>query len=557
MDRISKDACLMLCDLLALYGVRKAVLSPGSRNAPLIVAMERSGNFDTHIVIDEREAGFVALGMSLASREAVALVCTSGSALLNYAPAVAEACYRRIPLVVISADRPAEWIDQDDSQTIRQPDALANFVRASVDVSESAYAGVDGPWWLNRRLNDTLSAATGRIKGPVHINMQLAEPLTAMTNENTPRVFGTKIDVAVPVGGSLPDALVDTYRNSRKVLVVVGFMEPDPHFGSIVNRLADMGCAVLKEAQSNIDIRSEFVIGTIDATLREIRGCEDEYLPDLVITMGGALLSRHVKAFLRRHAGRMTIWSVGYHDRAVDCFRGLDTRVEMNPCDFVDAILSLDAPKPLSYAQTWRQAALASQRTSSFAEAAPWSDFKAVYNLIEASPRIHLQVSNGTAIRYVQLFSGYGRFASIHCNRGVSGIDGCTSTAIGFSSVRKRPTLFLTGDMSAAYDIGALALPMITPRFKMAVLNNRGGGIFRFIPSTRDLPELERCFAASPRLPLAELARAYGFRYFEATDERSFKNLLPDFFAEAERPALFNIITPAEISAKILTEYFQ
>lgn len=557
MDRISKDACLMLCDLLALYGVRKAVLSPGSRNAPLIIAMERSGDFDTHIVIDEREAAFAALGMSVASQQPVALVCTSGSALLNYAPAVAEACYRRTPLIVISADRPAEWIDQDDSQTIRQPDALANFVRASVDVSESTYAGPDGPWWLNRRLNDVLSAATGRIKGPVHINMQLAEPLTAMTDESTPRVRGTKIDLALPVGDGLPHKLADTYRRSPKVLAIIGFMDPDPQFGEYVNRLADTGCVVLKEAQSNIDGRSEFVSGTIDATLREIRGCEDEYVPDLVITMGGALLSRHIKAFLRRHAGRTTIWSVGHHDHAVDCFRGLDTRVEMDPREFVKAVLALDSQKPLSYAQAWRKASDASRRTAAFASAAPWSDFKAVYELIEASPRLHLQVSNGTAIRYVQLFSGYERFASVHCNRGVSGIDGCTSTAVGFSAVRKRPTLFLSGDMSAAYDIGALALPMITPRFKMAVLNNGGGGIFRFIPSTRNLPELERCFAASPRLPLADLARAYGFRYFEAADEKTFKDLLPDFFAESERPALLNIITPADISAQILTEYFQ
>ena len=516
MDRISKDTCLMLCDLLALYGVRRVVLSPGSRNAPLIVAVGRSGEFLTDVIIDERQAAFAALGMALASSEPVALVCTSGTALLNYTPAVAEAYYRRVPLVVVSADRPAEWIDQDDSQTIRQPGALANIVRDSLDVSEEQYAGPDGPWWLNRRLNDVLANATGRIKGPVHINIRLAEPLTATVQDSVPREHGRKIDVVSVVGGSLPENIALGYSNARRVLVIIGFMNPDPLMNELVNRLADSGCVVLKEAQSNISSCSRNVFPCIDAALKTARPELDNLVPDLVVTMGGSLLSRHVKTYLRRFSCRMTVWSVGWHK------------------------------------------AVRGESPEEFASRASWSDFKAVRTIIDGAPEgIHLQVSNGTAIRYVQLFRNYGKFSSVHCNRGVSGIDGCTSTAAGFASVAEGTTLLLTGDMSAAYDIGALSLPIITPRLRIAVLNNAGGGIFRFIPTSRDLPELEKYFVAKPRLPLERIAEAYGFDYFEADSEKSLLGSLPGFFSDSGRPALLNIITPAELSAEILSEFFR
>ena len=128
---VAKQTCTIVADLLHAWGVEDVVLSPGSRNAPLIMSIVRSGRFRTHVVIDERSAAFIALGMSLASERPVAAVCTSGTALLNYAPAVAEAYYRRVPLIAVSADRPLRWIDQDDSRTIRQAGCLGNIVRAS------------------------------------------------------------------------------------------------------------------------------------------------------------------------------------------------------------------------------------------------------------------------------------------------------------------------------------------------------------------------------------------------------------------------------------------
>jgi 2-succinyl-5-enolpyruvyl-6-hydroxy-3-cyclohexene-1-carboxylate synthase len=179
-------------------------------------------------------------------------------------------------------------------------------------------------------------------------------------------------------------------------------------------------------------------------------------------------------------------------------------------------------------------------------------------SLVEQIPAAYdLQVSNGTAIRYLQLCDYSAIGGSISCNRGVSGIDGCTSTAIGAAMATGRPTLLITGDMSAQYDLGALAIADIPSTFRMAVLNNDGGGIFRFVRSTASLPEREEYFAARVNLPLRQLAEGFGFDYFEATSETELRQAVSEFFdTERQRPAILNIITPAEVSARRLNSYF-
>ena len=212
----------------------------------------------------------------------------------------------------------------------------------------------------------------------------------------------------------------------------------------------------------------------------------------------------------------------------------------------------------MNYSDDWLAiAAKADARLTSFLDDCPWSDFLAAATIMRLIPREwHLQLSNGTSIRYAQLFD-YSKFDSIECNRGVSGIDGSTSTAIGSHVHFDGVTLLMTGDMSAQYDVGALALNEITPRFKMAVLNNGGGGIFRFIKSTSALDELEECFAAKVNLPLKQLADAYGFAYFEADNEETLISEFSRFAGEKSRPAILNILTPPQTSAQILKQFFQ
>lgn len=181
-----KANCRILTEVLVAHGVKRVVCSPGSRNAPLLVAADEEPRLRTTVIIDERTAGFVALGLAQASNAPVALVCTSGTALLNYAPAVAEAYYQGLPLIVVSADRPERWIDQDDSQTLRQPGALANFVKRSVDLPDVMSSDRDMMLYVNRLVNDAMIEATRRRRGPVHINVRLNEPLSGQKAEPLP-----------------------------------------------------------------------------------------------------------------------------------------------------------------------------------------------------------------------------------------------------------------------------------------------------------------------------------------------------------------------------------
>lgn len=558
MNSTNKLSCQTIINLLSQYGVEDVVLSPGSRNTPLIIAANRSHSLRTRVVIDERSAGFIALGIAIETRRPVAMICTSGSAALNYGPALAEAFYRRIPLIAVTADRPAEWIDQDDSQTIRQPELFANIVKGSYNLSAERGGAVEA-WYFNRVVNDALTTALRGSAGPVHINVQLDDPLSGCTDICMPQ---RKIECDEPDAFLPGETLARLARDiaAKKALIIIGFNRPDPQLADSLGSLSQRdNVVVLHEAQSNVR-RISSAVGNIDATLSVAADFDaTDYTPELVITVGGALLSRHVKAFLRSTPG-LQHWHIGRYDRAVDCFMKLSRRVECPPATFFAQIAPAVAGLPVvasSFNSIWRAMHdKAMSRVDAFAADSPWCDFTAMAALVNVLPADwNIHVSNGTAIRYLQLFD-YSQLGRVECNRGVSGIDGSTSTAIGASLCFDGTTLLITGDMSAQYDMGALAFNEIPPRFKMVVLNNSGGGIFRFIGTTAALEERERCFAADVRLPLRQLADGFGFAYYRAEKADEFRQTFARFRDDDSRPAILELVTPAEISADMLKKFF-
>lgn len=566
MLNTTKKVARMLASLLAKHGIKEVVVSPGSRNAPLIVAMERQPGINTRVVIDERSAAFIALGISNAGNNSpVALVCTSGTAPLNYAPAVAEAFYRHSPLVVITADRPAEWIDQDDSQTINQLGIFNNFIKASYDIPVESDEP-DRMWMINRTLNDAIIKASESCPGPVHINVRLADPLGETAEFYDDDEFGaaTRCVQILPnsVTSEKESFIADIcYRllPPAKILILAGFMIPSG-IDEVLKELAGRpNIVVMHEAQSNLHGKGLF-IPNIDATLRYVgKDLDERYSPDIVITIGGSLTSRMVKTWLRS-LPELKHWSIGLNNHSVDCFRKLSLRIPMSPIKALTLIKDIlpmsDTGFETDYKKLWKTAAssalLASEK---WADESRWCDFKAMFTVMKRLPESYcLQLSNGTAVRYAQLFD-YSGLARIDCNRGVSGIDGCTSTAIGAALVNKQPTVLITGDMSMQYDLGALACSFIPSDFKIIVLNNGGGGIFRFIRSTRNLDELQRDFVADVRLPLADISSAFGFKYLKATDEYELNDSLTELFADNSRPSILEIITDGDISAKRLSKF--
>lgn len=504
METISKKTVRILAGLLEAYGVRHIVVSSGSRCAPLSVAFSRCGSFELHPVIDERSAAFVALGIALALDEPVAMVCTSGTAPLNYAPALAEAFYRRIPLIAITADRPWWWVDQREGQTIRQARALDSVVRRSVDLRPEEDSRNLAA--VNRMVNEALDCALGPVQGPVHINVQLDAPLTTMAPADKVPLW-RKIDFI----HAAPAESASVPSSEGKVLVVVGdnrFSLSD--LSAIGQFSAHPSVMLLAEVQANVP-------GALPPSLfDELFNKGTAPQPDVLVSLGGALVDNKLKQWLRSCPARHI--SVGPDDGLVDTFGHLEATLDMPVATALTALEpSLTA---CDYKAMWPEL----PAVNSTAEYVFFNELAAAFT----AGTVH--ISNGTSIRTAQRVS-WSPDVRIECNRGVSGIEGSTSTAIGSAMVSEQPVMLISGDMSAAYDISALSLRDIPPTFRMVVVDNGGGHIFRQIDTTRHLPELEDLFAMPPRLPLRDLAGAYGFDYF--TDDIH-------AFLSSPRPSIFH-----------------
>lgn len=327
----AKPSAVYAARLCRDYGIRKVFASPGSRNSPLLLALEAEPDLDIEMVVDERSAAFMALGYARRSLDPVAVCCTSGSALLNYLPAIAEAYYDGEPIIVLSADRPEAWIDQDDSQTIHQRNALEPYVVDSVDVPDLEYASEDERWRAERDMTGAfIEGCLGRICGPVHINLRFDTPLSAtVPAAEAPAPRKVRFITPPPL---LPTAearaLGASLASPCKVLIVAGFMHPSQKLNKAITRLAALpNVAVIAEPAANLHCPAainevDTVLGSMDEATRRIMA------PDVVISIGGALVSRHLKTFIRTLRPSQH-WHVGVTRAVVDCFKALTTRIDM------------------------------------------------------------------------------------------------------------------------------------------------------------------------------------------------------------------------------------
>jgi 2-succinyl-5-enolpyruvyl-6-hydroxy-3-cyclohexene-1-carboxylate synthase len=556
-----KDTATMLAHGLKAYGVEHIFSSPGSRNAPLIMALARETELKVTPVIDERQAAFIALGYASISQQPVAIVCTSGTALLNYAPAVAEAYYRKVPLIVVSADRPAKWIGQDDSQTLHQPGALANIVKATYNL-KGEIANEQEAWQVNRELNETFQTALNGRRGPVHINISLAEPLTIDSDSDfvldvnpsrLPAPKFRKIELLKPEPKlAVEDAKqLAAFAHGKRVMIVGGFCPPSGEIGKAFGTLTRLpGVVVVADALANLN--APRVISRPDLVMPMEILNDPEAKPDLLITFGGALLSRQLKEYLRR-TDFAEHWHIGENEMLIDSYFSLTRRIEIseenffprfaNAMAYVEESFLTTGPTP--YKALWLRAySEAKAAETAKIKAEQWSEKVAVCYVLEAlPPSWNLQLSNGLTPRYA-VVGDAEKFHRRDCNRGVSGIDGSVSTALGASLVYG-PTVLLTGDMSLEYDLSALASPLVTPNLKIVVINNNGGGIFRKISATRAIPELEKYIACSHGRRFAEIAETLGWNVYTADSRESLMAVLPKFTTNTSHPTLLEIQIPS------------
>lgn len=549
-------AAAELARLCAAKGIRYAVISPGSRSAPLVIAFNRQEGITCLQVIDERSAAFFALGMAQQLHAPVALICTSGSAVLNYGPAIAEAFYQRVPLLVITADRPEEWVDQGEGQAIRQHGVLALHMKRSVQLPREMSDDL-ARWHGGRLINEAIDATLLPVPGPVHVNVPFAEPLYGQVDGHT-----TASRLIAPVMTEafvLPEHarwLIGQLSACKKVMVLAGQGEWSEGLRKQLLQLAALPqVSVHTEATSNLD--DPAFITCIDRVIEAVDQHNSEALrPDLLITFGGAVVSKRIKTLLRRWRP-LQHWNVDIGQRHYDTYQSLTHDIAVSPEVFFAQIAASVRPAESVYGAGWK---MLDERTRAghhrFVDRAPFCDLTVFRTLLEAIPAgsdVHL--ANSTPARYAQLFDrtrGH-RFFS---NRGTSGIDGCTSTAVGAAFAAQRPTTLITGDVAFGYDSNAFWNKHLSPHLRVIVIDNGGGNIFRFIEGPDKDAELLPWFDSPHGRDIPALVKSFGLSCLEAHDDASLRTALDAFYAPAAKPVVLCIRTDATVSPKVLRNYF-
>ena len=531
-------------------GVTQIVISPGSRNAPLTIGFANNPKFQCYSIADERSAGFFALGIAQQIQKPVALVCTSGSALLNYYPAFAEAFYSQIPLIVISADRPYDKIDIGDGQTIRQTNVFANHSLFNANLTENESA--DNDFKINEAINKAYKQ-----KGPTHINAPFEEPLyqtvKSMTVDPIISAFAK-----VYKNISIEDIIASTniWNSARKKLILIGSNPPHEIDSETIKMLSeDPSVIVMTEATSNVHHPS--FLNSIDTIITPFKEKDFKvFQPEILITFGGMIVSKRIKAFLRNYKAEHH-WHIDTL-RAYNTFGYLAHHFEANPNDFFHQIWPFTKIVKSDYAEKAKAIKTAREvKHKKYLEKIPFSDLKAFELILKSlSKNVMLQVGNSSAIRYAQLFD-IDESISVYCNRGTSGIDGSSSTAVGAAVGSKKETILITGDISFLYDSNALWNQYIPADFKIILINNGGGGIFRILPGHEENTVFNTFFETSHCLTGEHLAKMYGFDYLTASDEPSLHKGLTKLYKGNSRPAILEIFTPTKQNDAILNNYFK
>ena len=531
-------------------GIKNIVISPGSRNAPLTIGFVNNPNFNCYSIADERCAAFFALGIAQQTQKPVALVCTSGSALLNYYPAFSEAFYSQIPLIVISADRPQSKIDIGDGQTIRQENVFKNHSLYNANLTEEV--SVENDLKINKAINKAFVK-----KGPVHINAPFEEPLYQTVSK-------LDVDVTISVFNKKhPKISIDQiieftniWNQSKKKLILVGENKPNEIDDENIEFLAkDNSVVVMTETTSNLHHPS--FLNNIDTIITPFTKKEfKNFQPDILITFGGMVVSKRIKAFLRAYKPKHH-WHIDTL-RAYDTYGALTQHFKVYPNQFFKQFLPFTIPIKSNYFSTFDKiSALRETKHQEYLAKIPFSDFKAFEKIIPSlSENSMLHLSNSSAIRYAQLFAIKSSI-QVFCNRGTSGIDGSTSTAIGAAVANERQTTLIAGDIGFLYDSNALWNDYTPKNFKIILINNGGGGIFRILPGHEETPVFNKFFETSHCLTAEQLAKMYGFEYSIASDEASLDNRLKALYAQNERPSILEIFTPTLENNKILLQYFK
>lgn len=532
-----------IAEICARKNIKDVVLCPGSRCAPLTLAFTRHPAITTRTISDERSAAFIALGIAQSTNSPVVLVCTSGTAALNFAPAIAEARFSNTPLLIFTADRPTEWIAQHDGQTIFQRELYGRHIKSSFELPQD-YDHPDSIWHVNRIVNEAINLSCELPFGPVHINAPFREPLypengtDAFTYSDVRTIDLHKGDLTL--SDDTKQQLRDDWYRYHNTLIVAGQLPPAGPVLDVLARFREKHqVPVVHDIISNVHgsgntiAHSDLFLGQASDTLRAM------LRPDLLITFGDSLVSKNLKQFLRKYQPRRH-WHIQPAGAAADTFQHLTDVYRTTPEHFLDYMITLDVvdnfegQKQRNYLNLWdaEERRVVRVLDELYADHR-LSEAAIVREVLENLPeRCNLHLANSMSVRYAN-FIGLkpsNRSVHVYSNRGTSGIDGSTSTAVGHTLVSGVPNMLITGDLAFFYDRNAFWHNYPMENLRILLLNNHGGQIFDILDGPSSTPEADEYFVTRQRLHAKKICEEFGFDHLKLDNTKKIRNLLRDFF---------------------------
>lgn len=547
------QAIYNIAEICSRKNVLNFILSPGSRCAPLTISLVRHPKIQTRTIPDERSAAFIAIGVAQQTKQTCGLVCTSGSAVYNYAPAVAEAFYQQIPLLILTADRPPEWIDQFDGQTIRQNEIFGKHVKASFTFPADT-THTDSKWEATRIISEAINLTQEYPKGPVHVNIPLREPLYPLgeiTFDNDIKIIEQSRSGPI-LWNEEWNILEKEFQESNNVLIISGQQDYDKQTEMILT---------LIQERNHIPVIADHIANLPDKNIIHhqdiiLASDQKQLKPDLVITFGKSIISKSLKLFLRKNKATYH-WHIQESGKAPDTFQSLTRVIHANSSYFFIHLLDQQWKKEKAYFDLWFNENNRAKKKAEvfFNDEKVFTEFHAVKKVMESLPKESiLHLSNSMPVRYANYFTSLlPEHVEVFANRGTSGIDGVISTAVGHALSTKKIVTVIVGDMAFLYDRNAWWNNYIPNNLRIIVLNNHGGGIFRILDGPASQPELDEYFETRQKYNAEHTANEFNLKYALCKSAEELERELGLFFKKFETSKILEV----ETDSKTNTDFFK
>jgi len=542
----------------SIHGITHAVICPGSRSAPLVFAFTQNKNIKCYSIVDERSAAYMALGMAQQLQQPVVLICTSGTAALNFYPAIAEAFYQKIPLIILTADRPTDLLNQQDGQMINQNNVYGNHVRASFEL-KNYLEGKENFKETANIISQAIQLSDGDVKGPVHINVPLSEPLYPANFESA-KVQSYKI-VKLPnprIIKSSNHQIEHAWNAGKKKMILIGQYPVDNELFTPLFELSKQNdvvilCDVLSNKQSVCTSpHFDFILSHLDEKkLTELE-------PDMLISFGGSALSKILKLWLKKQNPKHH-FRIQKNKEKIDTYKNVTEFVEGNPTEILKNLIEKKPEEEISdYKNLWKKVdELSLLKIKSFLKKVDnSSELHAMEMVLNNLPdAINLHISNSSSIRYLSWLGNLNPSWTVSGNRGTSGIDGCISTVVGAAIINNKPTILITGELGFLYDRNALWNHHVPDNLRIIVFNNFGGGIFQLIDGPSSHLEQLNYFTTPHKQSVKNTALDNGLNYYFCSAQKDLVKTLKQFLDPMKKAAVLEINFDRNENAKKFQQF--